>query len=504
MRLATVDQSKKIDENSQKNYGLSGEILMECAGALAAREVDQSYFPELSRGEVGVVCGPGNNGGDGFVLARHLHSAGHRDLTIYIVGSKEQRSPLCQLQIQRIEQHGLRAIFLEDTPEKLERLRSSKLVIDALFGIGLNRPIEAPFVKVVDLINSLKVPVVSLDTPSGLDCDRGAATGAVVQADMTITFGLAKPGFFVGEGPYHVGKLRILPIGFPLENLRNIATTHFLFNEKLARRYLPTRKESSNKSDHGRLAVVAGRAGMWGAGLLASSSAYRMGSGYVHWLSFEPHLSEVMAQPEILTGQLQTLSQLNEVDYSAFAVGPGLGVSQKTADLIEFLKADKDRAVVVDADAITTCVQFDLFPLPAQWVITPHAGELSRVLKVSSQEIEMDRYHSVLQAAEKTGCHVLLKGYRSVVGYQNRCMVIHSGNAALAKAGSGDVLTGMIGSLLGQGLDTLQATAAAAYIHGRMADEWVRSGKDKSSLMPTDIADSLPGLLGRISGGAIL
>lgn len=504
MRLATVSQSKQIDENSQRSYGLSGEILMECAGALAAREVDQSFFPELSRGEVAVVCGPGNNGGDGLVLARHLHSAGHRDLTLYIVGDPNARSVLCELQVNRVEQHGLRAIYLDENPEKLERLRSAKLVIDALFGIGLNRPIEEPYLKVVDLINSLKVPTVSLDCPSGLDVDRGAATGAVVEAEMTITFGLAKPGFFVGEGPYHVGKLRILPIGFPLENLRNIATTHFLFNEKLARRYLPTRKESSNKSDHGRLAVVAGNEGMWGAGILAASAGYRMGSGYVHWLSFEAPLLEVQSQPEVLTGQLDNFEDLKEKNFSAFAIGPGLGVSQKTADLIEFLKGIPDSEVVLDADAITTCVQFDLFPLPHNWVMTPHSGELSRVIKRSPQEIEQDRFSAALTAAEVTGCHVLLKGYRSVVGYQNRCMVINSGNSALAKAGSGDVLTGMIGSLLAQGLDTLQATATAAYIHGRMADEWVRSGKDKSTLMPTDITESLPNLLGRISGGAIL
>ena len=502
MRLATVEQSREIDENSRISYGLSAEILMESAGALAAREVDQSYFPELTRGELAIVCGPGNNGGDGLVLARHLRSADHRDLTAYILGGRSSRSELFEKQVGRCELHGVRIIDLDETPEKVERIRSSELIIDAIFGIGLNREVEGAFAKTIDLINSVKVPVVSLDTPSGLDADCGACPSSVIQADMTITFGLAKPGFFVGEGPFNVGKLRILPIGYPLENLRSIATSHFLFNEKLARRYLPSRKEGSNKSDHGKVAVIAGKPGLWGAGVLASSAAFRMGAGYVYWLSFSAPSENLKQIPEVIVGTVDAEQDFSQ--YSAVAVGPGLGVSQNTADLILKLKAIPNLPVVVDADAIATCVQFGLLPLPSQWVITPHAGELSEVLQLPARDIEYNRFYHALAAAEKTGCHVLLKGYRSVVAYQERCMVIHSGNSSLAKAGTGDVLTGMIATLLGQGLDTLQATASAAYIHGRMSDEWVRSGNDKSSLTASDLSEQLPGLLGRISGGAIL
>ncbi|MCB9026517.1 MAG: NAD(P)H-hydrate dehydratase [Bdellovibrionaceae bacterium] len=504
MRLATSDQSREIDEISQKAYGLTGDILMESAGALAAREIYQSFFPELSRGTMGVICGPGNNGGDGLVVARHMHSMGYRDLLVFLVAPKEQYSSLFELQYQRSIKQGLKIIDLVVSSEKIDQIKSCELVVDAIFGIGLSKKVEGLFQKTFDIINSIKAPVVSLDTPSGLDCNTGVVEGSVVKADMTITFGLAKPGFFVSDGPEFVGKLRILPIGFPFEALRGVATTHFLFNEKLARRYLRGRKNMTNKSDYGHLLLVAGKQGMWGAGALAALSAYRMGTGYVTWTSFETPTQSLQEAPEVLTANINDLALWNEKKYTAMAVGPGLGVSQDTADLISKMKEQKVEVAVLDADAITTCVQYNLFPLPPNWVLTPHTGELSRIIKEDVRKIEQNRFAAALKGAEITGCHLLLKGYRTLIAYENRCMVINSGNSALAKAGTGDVLTGMIGSLLAQGHDTLQASATAAYIHGRMADEWVRIGNDKSSLTASDLKDHLPSLMSRLAGGTLV
>lgn len=503
MRLSTVEQSRQIDEMSQKVYGLTGEVLMESAGALASREIDLTFLPELTRGSAAVVCGPGNNGGDGLVVARHLHSAGHRDLIVYLVAPRDHQSPLFRLQLQRAEAQGLRIVDVLEIPERANQIQSAELIVDALFGIGLSRKVEEPFLSVIETMNSAKAPKVSLDAPSGLNANTGRVEGAAVQAAVTITFGLAKPGFFAAEGPGHVGKLRVLPIGFPYEALRGIATSHFLFTEKLARRYLPARQETSNKSDHGRLLVIAGRPGFWGAGVLASTSAFRMGAGYVQWASFEAPLEALKEIPEVLTAQVND-DQLWKSKFSAVAIGPGLGSGEETAHLIEKLKSFKDLPVVVDADAITACVEHNLFPLPSNWVITPHSGELSRILKVSAQDIERDRFARTFQAFEKTGCHVLLKGFRSLLTFGNRCMVINAGNSALAKAGTGDVLTGMIGSLLAQGLDTTQATATAAYLHGRLADEWVRSGNDKSSMTAGDLKSILPQIVSRLRLGGNL
>ncbi len=504
MRLATVKQSAEIDELSQKVYGLSGEILMESAGALASREIDQAFFPELARGMVAVVCGPGNNGGDGLVVARHLHSAGHRDLMVLMSGDPHSRSPLCKLQLQRAKSHGLRIIEVDENPEKLEQLRGAELIVDALFGVGLSRPLEGSFAHVVDLINSAKKATVALDLPSGLNADTGLCEGSVVKAGMTLTFGLAKPGFFVGDGPQHVGKLKVLSIGFPFEALRGVATTHFLFHDRLARRYLPARRDSSHKGSHGHLLVMAGREGFWGAGVLAATSAFRMGVGYVTWASFTSPQEVIGEIPEVLMQEWQGAATLEKKKFSAVAMGPGLGVNAQVAEIIDMLKTNFSGPVVLDADAITTAVQFNLFPLPSHWVLTPHAGELARILKTEAAELERNRFQSALRGAQAAGCHVLFKGYRSILAFEDRTMVISAGNSALAKAGTGDVLTGMVGALLAQGVDSTQGTATAAFIHGRMADEWVRTGHDKRSLSASDIREHLPQLLARLAGGVIL
>lgn len=504
MRLATIEQLQKIDQLSQEQYGLSGEVLMESAGALAAREMDQAYFPEISRGLTSIVCGPGNNGGDGLVLARHLHSAGHRNLIVYVLGDESSRSDLFRLQLDRAELHGLRVVHAKQDMDKFGQIKSSEIIVDAMFGVGLNRPIEGDYLKVLELMNSTKAPVLSLDTPSGLDVNSGIANGPVIKADMTLTFGLAKPGFFVSDGPGYVGKLRVLPIGHCYESLRSVATSHFAFNEKLARRYLPNRKDTSNKSDHGRVVVFAGSEGMWGAGVLASSSAYRLGVGYVVWASFTEPVQHLKETPEILTATIDDKESWFAKRPTAIVLGPGLGTGNGVSNLIKDLKVNYDGPVLLDADALTVAVEDNLFPLPENWVLTPHSGELSRIIGIEAREIDRDRYAAVLKAAEITGCHVLLKGYRSVIGYKERCMVVNSGNSALAKAGTGDVLAGMIGGLLAQGLETLQATATGVYIHGRIADEWVRVGNDKRTLLASDIKDHLPVLMGRISGGALL
>ncbi|MCB0407672.1 MAG: NAD(P)H-hydrate dehydratase [Bdellovibrionales bacterium] len=505
MRLATVAQCAEIDELSQKVYGLSGEILMESAGAVAARELDQAFYPDLKRGMTAIVSGPGNNGADGFVTARHLHSAGHRDLRVFCATlNPEKTSSLFQIQLKRAQLQGIKIISLDETPEKLEQLLSSSLIVDALFGIGLSRTVEGLFLSIIDKINSVKVPVVSLDAPSGLHCDTGVVEGATVRATMTLSFGLAKPGFFVADGPTYTGKVRILPIGFPFESLRGVATTHFLFNEKLAKRYLPSRSETGNKSDQGRMLLLAGHSGTWGAAVLSAVSAYRMGCGYVTLASEGVPYEKLAEAPEVLTASSRELFDKEVSQFQSIAIGPGFGVNEHTAEWIKKLKKEKVKNVVIDADAITVCVQHGLFPLPETWVITPHSGELARILKISSQEIQKDRFAAAQLAANICGCHVVLKGYKTILSYKERCMVVNSGNSALAKAGTGDVLTGMIGSMLAQGLETLQGTAAAVYVHGRLADEWVRLGNDRNTLLASDLKDFLPQLLGRLSGGTLI
>lgn len=503
MRLSTCQQAIEIDELSSKVYGLSPEVLMESAGALSSREIHQSFLPEITKGQISIVCGPGNNGGDALVVARHLHSMGHRQIEVFVASDKKKRSKLYHLQLQRCELAGIKIFDLVESPALIEKLNSSQLIVDGVFGIGFRPKMDKLYLNLVTKMNSVGVPIVSLDVPSGLDANRGKFDGNVIRASMTLTYGLSKPGFYISEGPLCVGKLRVLSIGFPFECLRGVATSHFCFTEKLARRYLPKRRADSNKSDHGRTVIVAGSEGMWGAGVLAASAAYRMGAGYVSCagLGTPTFLKDV---PEVLSVDLSDKSQWEKILSSdSVAVGPGLGLSPEskkiTYELISELISAEHPKVVLDADALSVVREFDLFSLPPSWIVTPHSGELGRILDLDPREIEKDRFLSLSKASLLMGCHVLLKGFRSILCHSDRFMIINSGNSALAKAGTGDVLTGMIASLLAQGLEPLQATCTASYIHGRLADEWVRDGHDKRALVASDLGRLMPELLQRIS-----
>ena len=228
------------------------------------------------------------------------------------------------------------------------------------------------------------------------------------------------------------------------------------------KKHLKDRRDTTNKSNYGHLAVIAGSPGMWGAGLLSSRSAYRMGVGYVTWASFESPHKEIADLPEVLTAEVNDIFLASD-KITAWAVGPGLGVNQKTSELIKKMKELSLKNVILDADAVTTCVEYELFPLPPTWIVTPHSGELSRWISMSPKDIDSRRYEAVIQAVDVAKCVVLLKGFRSLVAHQvaqaNEYAVIASGNAALAKAGTGDVLTGMIGALLAQGVKPFAAAA---------------------------------------------
>ncbi len=504
MRLSTVAQAKAIDERSQREFELPGDVLMEAAGAVATREIQLSYFPEIRRGGVGIICGPGNNGGDGLVIARHLHSAGVRRVCVYLVAPQNKRSTLFDSQLRRCKKAGVTLLDLERTND-LSSLQGMSLFVDAIFGIGFRGKIESPYLDVVRVLNALKKPIVSLDVPSGLDADRGTFVSECVRATQTLSFGLAKPGFFVNQGPERVGRLRILPIGFPNPLVREVACDRFAMTEDLVRRALPRRGATKHKSDFGHALILAGSSGMWGAGLLSASTAYRSGAGYVTLASHDEPLEILKDAPEILTAKADEAKLWDHRKWTAAAVGPGLGVSDETEALIKKLLEIEDAPVVADADAITVIAQRRLYPLPKHWILTPHAGELSRLISVSAKEIEQDRFRFVEEAQRKAGCIVLLKGFRTVIadsGSDKKISVILSGNSSLAKAGTGDVLTGLIAGLLAQKISPWKAANCAAFIHGKLADEWLRAGGDRRSLQASDLREMLPTLLHRLARSA--
>lgn len=496
MRLATPAQIQDIERLCQVEWRLSPETLMETAGAICAREMQTAFLPELHRGRVGIVCGSGNNGGDGLVVARYLYDAGFKNLDVFRVPLEGQPSALCQLQMERIKKLGI-------SIKSDVNFSSHSVLVDALFGVGLSREVKGIAAETIEKMNQSRLPIVALDLPSGLNAASGNVMGSAVKASMTLTMGLAKPGFFVGEGTDVIGALRIIPIGFPSSLIREKAITHFLVTEKAVTTVFPRRLRRSNKADHGHLLVAAGRPGLWGAAGLCCEAAYRLGAGYVTLAVgdkneslkfFGQHVgSEVLIHFRGDEGILDKKT--------AVAAGPGAGTDQHFKNFLEKLMGDGFSRVVLDADALTCLAEMNVSSLPPSWILTPHEGELGRLINVRAEDIRKDRFYFVGLAAQKFGCFVLLKGYRTLMAAPDgKIYVIHSGNAALAKAGTGDVLTGFIGSLLAQGVDPLKATCAAAYFHGMSADEWLRSGHDGRSLMPRDILERTPELLKRLTG----
>jgi hydroxyethylthiazole kinase-like uncharacterized protein yjeF len=500
VRIATLEEAMKLDLRSQTDQGLSSEILMESAGSQSAREIEQQYLNEIINGQCLIVCGRGSNGCDGLVVARHLSSQG-RHVKVALIGNANKRSETFLVQLRRCKAAMIECFESPSPSEFKLLLAQSSLLVDAVFGLGFHSPMKEPEKAYFQFLHSFKNPIVALDVPSGLEPDSGLADKYCVKADLTLTFGVAKRGFFVNSGPSAVGRLRVLPTGFPKPLIKQICSTHTLVTSQVARMLLPRRDSLANKSNFGHLAVFAGREGMWGAAVLTSTSAYRSGAGYVTLISGERSDEILKVMPEILTGNLKS-ELTSKRRWKTAAIGPGVGVNSKEIDhALLFLKKNLV-PTVVDADAISALSRLKWKSLPKCWILTPHAGELSRLIDVDAKKIEADRFRYARETSDRFGCVVLLKGYRTVIANPDgMTRVVSSGNVGLAKAGTGDVLTGIIAGLLAQGLSCDSASSLGAYLHGRLADEWLKSGRDLAGLQASDLRDAFPQLLFRLRRG---
>jgi len=468
MRLATREEVYRIDKVAAEDYQLSSSALIEKAGAALAQafeEISQlQSWPKSSR--IGVWCGSGNNGADGRVMA-HL-----------------------------LRENSYNVQVLQGTDWQTQ---SFDIIVDALFGVGLNRPIEGVLSQKIQELNHSRCQVVSVDLPSGLDANCGVALGACVKARWTLTIAPAKPGLFLQDGPSYAGRIRSLKIGFPEELLRSQADTIFLIGNSSAQKLLPSRGAVSNKSSFGHLLVIGGSRGMEGAALLTSEAAARMGCGYVTLCSPSRDLVG-KGRPDFLRLSLPDFFASDLKKYKAVVVGPGLGVNKQCQKILGHLLKCHSK-VLVDADALTVLAQMKLALLPADWVLTPHAGELSRLVGKPAKELETDRLGAVELTQKTFKCLVLFKGFRTVLATSGKRYIVGSGNVALAKAGSGDVLSGFIGSLMAQGLSSDKAALLGAYLHGKIADDWLRRGHSNRTLMASDLPQLIDASLRSLKKG---
>ena len=514
MILMTKAQSHELDARAG-SYGLSGSDLMDKAGSQTAQWLLKT-FPSSS---FCIFCGPGHNGGDGWTLAFYLKKAGRR----VDVFSCESSNALFNEKKRNAESLNLRAQnFNQWTAQK------GQILVDALFGVGLSRPLEGTLKETALKINKASQTVVALDVPSGLCADRGCVVSyaiqaeggdsttaptkessscsvqadytndregsakgylsCAVQADYTLSLALAKPGFYLNEGPKHCGRVFVFPIGFPQELLNKTCHSVFLAEKQEAGSWLPSYKNTANKSHRGHALIVAGRRGMWGCGLLAARSAYTVGSGYVTWAGASYPYEESVNVPEALLSRLDEKNLFEKK--TAVGAGPGLGFSKEAEQFILQL-VSLPLPAVLDADAISFLGKGNFPRLNKNFLLTPHAGELARRLGISSSHIDKDRLLYAKEGANKTGAWLLLKGFYPVLSDGERTWIIPSGSQALGKAGSGDVLTGMITGLLAQGLPIFKACVLAVFLQGESARRWVEKGRDINSFSASDIIQEM-------------
>lgn len=494
MRLARRHEMQSYEKFLFEQGYCTPLELMDVVGALMAEaaQVQLGAQPEVP---IAVVCGPGHNGGDGFVFARELALAGFQKISILALES-EKSSELWQQQRQRAREAGVPILMLR-TPDEVQHLEFPGWIVDALFGIGLDRPLEGLAKQLVEKMNTSGKPIASIDLPSGLDADRGVVLGAAVKAQVTWTVGFPKPGLFLQEGPEKAGRITRIDPAFPREEAKNFLQSCFLIGPTWARRMLPPRPMTANKSHFGRALLVGGAPGMEGALVLAGSACARLGAGYT-FMSSPEKIPFDRHPADFLQKSWKDLKKLS--DFSAIGFGPGLGQTRQALKVLESLMKSRHPRVVLDADALTLVARHQLWPLPSGWILTPHAGEMSRILGVPAKEIEADRLGAAREAAKKTGAVILLKGFRTVVHQNQKDYIIGSGNVALAKAGSGDVLTGFITSLLAQGLGPAEAAVLGAYLHGACADHWIAEGHSSRSLQASDLPNLLDGVLARLDG----
>ena len=300
--LSLSNESLRRDQLANKQYFISSEVLMESAGALSAREIS-SHSPWIGS-VVMVFCGPGHNGGDGLVLARHFHSY---NIQVEVFCSDKSSSPLIEKQKKRLLSQGITLYSLEDQERIQKTAEKASLIVDALFGVGLSREIEGIYLRLIKWMNSSSQPTVSLDIPSGLNGDTGRTRGEAVRADLSLSFGLKKPGFYLMEGPIHTGRILNFPIGFPPSLLSEKVHSHFLIDEAWVSSQLPERSLMDHKAQQGHLLVLAGSPGFWGAGRLSAEAAYRMGAGYVTWADGNGQEHPTLeSTPDILTEKLSS------------------------------------------------------------------------------------------------------------------------------------------------------------------------------------------------------
>ena len=504
--LYTAAQVRELDRRAIAG-GIPGFELM-CRAATAAFDLLRQRWPRAR--QLSVVCGTGNNGGDGFVLAALAHQAG---LVVRcwlvgdgtkIVGEAAQALAMAREAGVMVESFGVHAGEAGGDALDHPGPFAADVIVDALLGTGLQGPPRAMQAQAIGAINASGCPVLALDLPSGLCADTGRVFSGAVRADSTVTFIAAKQGLFTGQAPALCGDIHLEDLAVPASVLLSIAPACRLIGEHDVRRCLPRRARDAHKGHFGHVLVVGGNHGMGGAMLMTVEAAGRSGAGLMSAASRPAHLAGLLARrPEAMFHALHEPSDLAPALQSATVVvcGPGLGRDAWAMDLLQRC-LDSGLPLVLDADALTLLAGREgALPLARQApvVITPHPGEAARLLGVSTADLQHDRFAAIRRLQAVTGATVVLKGAGTLVTTPETVSLAAVGNPGMASGGMGDVLAGIIGGLLAQGLNAEDAATCGVWLHGTAADHAAQDGE--RGLLATDLFVPLRRLLNGLEQG---
>lgn len=467
--IYTIAQVKELDRYAMETFSISGNVLIERAGE-AAFQLLKSQWPESKR--LLVLCGTGNNAGDGYVVAR-LAAEQEMDVLVLQVGDINKLHGDALAAQQRLLGCGVVPTAYTNT-QNLD-LNSYDVIVDAMLGTGVHGNIEGNYAEVIKSVNAATTPVISIDIPSGLNADTGMPQGLAVEANVTITYVGFKQGLMTGDGPEYAGKVVFNDLKLPSALYAMRSPAGYRLDYADLAQLLPRRSRNTHKGDFGHVVLIGGAPGMPGAIRLAGEAAARSGAGRVTIVTHPEHAGCLnMTRPELICYGVEQVEEIFPLLSLAtvIGIGPGLGQSKWAQDLL-VIAIESGLPLVVDADALNLLAESNQYY--DNWILTPHPGEAGRLLGKSSAEIQHDRFSSVKEIANQFGGIAVLKGLGTLIkSKEGSPSVCPYGNPGMATGGTGDVLTGIIAGLIAQGLSNLQAAELGVVLHSKAADEAAR------------------------------
>lgn len=499
MRIGTSTIMNNIDRACIEKLGLPMIVMMENAALKAFKNMEIEKYDRYV-----IVCGSGNNGGDGFAVARHLYVEG-KSIDVFLISSGNKLSEACAVNYNILKNMGVKIkkiSNIEDVSDLRDYIIGADVIVDAIFGTGLNRKVEGVYDAAIAVINENSKNTFSIDMPSGLNSDSGIPMGNAIRANKTITFEMYKRGLLNYDSGKYSGDIIVESIGVPEYIKEEFHNREFITQKSNVVQNMKKRDKYNHKGNYGRALIVAGSKGFTGAALIAAEACVKSGCGLVTLASSE-YVQNVAAGrlTEAMTVNMDNVEEFNKAlkICNAAAVGPGLGNNEKTLKTVINIVESVEGSIVIDADGINVLAgRTELLKnSKGKIIITPHLGEMSRITGLKIDYIRENRLDVAKNFAKEHGIVVLLKGYQTVITDGNTTYINPTGNSSMASGGMGDCLTGVITSLAAQGLNCLTAAYCGAYIHGHIGEKLSES---MYSVNASHIIEKLPFYIKEILG----